>query len=287
MKKYFQVFLSLENKKAAVIGPSTATKNIVNELTECGAQVKVIENGRYKREMILDSDIVFACDADPAVNEDIYAACGCMGIPVYIPSRPEKCSFFLYPAGEKDPMGDVGSQVSVSGEKGNQNTDDLSAGPAAGSDVEMYTDGAARGNPNGPGGYGVVIIYTGADGKKHKKELSKGYAKTTNNRMELMAAIVGLESLTEPCNVTLHSDSQYLVKAFNDNWISGWVKNGWKNSQKQPVKNIDLWKRLLKAKEMHNVRFVWVKGHDGDEYNERCDYLATSAADAVGRTGGF
>ena len=97
--------------------------------------------------------------------------------------------------------------------------------------------------------------------------------------MELMAAIVGLEALTNPCEVDLYSDSQYLVKAFNDRWINSWLKNNWKNSKKEPVKNIDLWKRLLKAMEPHNVNYIWVKGHAGHPGNERCDQLATSAAD--------
>jgi ribonuclease HI len=145
--------------------------------------------------------------------------------------------------------------------------------------VTIYTDGSARGNPDGPGGYGAVLQYVDPKGKLHETERSCGYKKTTNNRMELMAAIAGLEALTKPCEVTLYSDSQYLVKAFNEHWIESWVQKGWKNAQKQPVKNTDLWKRLLAAKEPHNVTFVWVKGHDGNPGNERCDRLATAAAD--------
>ena len=113
------------------------------------------------------------------------------------------------------------------------------------------------------------------------KELSAGYVRTTNNRMELMAAIAGLEELLRPCDVHLFSDSQYLVKAFNDHWIDGWIKKGWKRGKNEPVKNVDLWKRLLAAKEPHNVTFIWVKGHDGHAFNERCDQLATSAADGT------
>ena len=97
--------------------------------------------------------------------------------------------------------------------------------------------------------------------------------------MELMAAIAALEELRIPCDVTLHSDSQYLVNAFNQHWIDGWIRKGWKRGKNEPVKNIDLWKRLLEAKKPHDVRFVWVRGHDGDELNERCDALATGAAD--------
>lgn len=146
--------------------------------------------------------------------------------------------------------------------------------------VTIYTDGSARGNPDGPGGYGTILSYIDGTGKEHIREFSQGYKKTTNNRMELMAAIVGLEALIRPCDVTLYSDSQYLVKAFNENWLEGWIKKGWKRGKNEPVKNVDLWKRLLAAKAPHNVEFVWVKGHAGHPQNERCDELATTAADS-------
>ena len=145
--------------------------------------------------------------------------------------------------------------------------------------VKIYTDGAARGNPDGPGGYGTVLEYIDTKGVLHTKEISQGYKKTTNNRMELMAVIAGLEALNRPCEVELYSDSQYVVNAFNQHWIEGWIKKGWKRGKNEPVKNVDLWKRLLAAKEKHDVTFIWVKGHDGHPQNERCDYLATSAAD--------
>ena len=145
--------------------------------------------------------------------------------------------------------------------------------------VSIYTDGSAKGNPNGPGGYGTILIYIDSQGKEHRREYSAGYKKTTNNRMEMMAAIIGLEALIKPCNVALYSDSQYLVKAFNEKWIAGWIRKGWKTSNNKPVKNIDLWKRLLKAMEPHNVTYIWVKGHSGHPMNERCDELATSAAE--------
>lgn len=145
--------------------------------------------------------------------------------------------------------------------------------------VKIYTDGSARGNPDGPGGYGTVLEYIDTKGELHTKEISQGYKRTTNNRMELMAAIVGLEALNRPCEVELYSDSQYLVNAFNQHWIEGWIKKGWKRGKNEPVKNVDLWKRLLKAKEPHQVTFHWVKGHDGHPQNERCDTLATTAAD--------
>lgn len=145
--------------------------------------------------------------------------------------------------------------------------------------VTIYTDGAARGNPDGPGGYGTVLQFVDSKGVLHEKEISAGYKKTTNNRMELMAAIAGLEALVKPCQVELFSDSKYLTDAFNQNWIDGWLKRGWKKSDKSKVKNIDLWKRLLAAMEPHQVTFRWVKGHDGHPENERCDHLATTAAD--------
>ena len=145
--------------------------------------------------------------------------------------------------------------------------------------VKIYTDGAARGNPDGPGGYGAVLQYIDTKGQLHERELSRGYKKTTNNRMELMAAIVALEALNRPCQVDLYSDSKYLVDAFNQHWIDSWLKKNWKRGKNEPVKNRELWERLLKAKAPHQVTFIWVKGHDGHEMNERCDTLATTAAD--------
>lgn len=145
--------------------------------------------------------------------------------------------------------------------------------------VTIYTDGAARGNPDGPGGYGTILSFVDSKGQEHIKELSAGYRKTTNNRMEMMAVIIGLEALTRPCEITLYSDSQYVIKAFNEHWLDGWIKKGWKRGKNEPVKNVDLWKRMLAAKERHQVTFVWVKGHAGHPQNERCDELATTAAD--------
>lgn len=145
--------------------------------------------------------------------------------------------------------------------------------------VTIYTDGAARGNPDGPGGYGTVIQYVDPKGVLHEKELSVGYRKTTNNRMELMAAIAGLEALNRPCDVDLYSDSSYLVNAFREHWIDGWKKTDFRRGKKNEVKNIDLWLRLLAAMEPHRVAWHWVKGHAGHPENERCDKLATSAAD--------
>lgn len=144
--------------------------------------------------------------------------------------------------------------------------------------VDIFTDGSSRGNP-GPGGYGSLLRFVDRSGQVHEKELSQGFRLTTNNRMELLGVIVALEALKQSCDVTLYSDSQYVVNAFNQHWIEGWIARGWKNSKKEPVKNTDLWKRLLQAKMPHDVEFVWVRGHAGHPENERCDALATQAAD--------
>ena len=146
--------------------------------------------------------------------------------------------------------------------------------------VVAYTDGASRGNP-GPGGYGVVLLYVDPSGVEHRKEVCQGYYETTNNRMELMAAAVALESLKRPCVVELHSDSQYVVNAFNQHWIYGWMRKGWKTSQRKPVSNKELWLRLIDAAKPHEVTWVWVKGHAGNPLNERADELATRAADGL------
>ncbi|HBW58486.1 MAG TPA: ribonuclease HI [Oscillatoriales bacterium UBA8482] len=138
-------------------------------------------------------------------------------------------------------------------------------------EVTIYTDGACSGNP-GPGGYGVVLM-----SGPHRQELSGGYQLTTNNRMELMAAIIGLEALKFPCAVNLYTDSRYIVDAINKGWAKKWQKNNWKRSQKESAKNPDLWERLLKISEQHQVQFLWVKGHSGDEENECCDRLAVKA----------
>ena len=137
--------------------------------------------------------------------------------------------------------------------------------------ITLYTDGSSRGNP-GPGGYGVVLKY-----KQHRKELSAGFRKTTNNRMELLAVIVGLEALKKDnCQVTVYSDSKYVVDAVEKNWIAGWVKKGFSK-----VKNPDLWQRFLVIYKKHQVKFRWVKGHAGIPENERCDQLAVQAAESA------
>jgi ribonuclease HI len=138
--------------------------------------------------------------------------------------------------------------------------------------VTIYTDGACLGNP-GPGGYGVILLYRG-----HRRELSGGYRKTTNNRMEIMAAIVGLEALREKCKVTLFSDSEYLVKAMSRGWAQRWRANGWRRNKRQKVLNPDLWEKLLQLCDRHEVQFKWVKGHGETPENTRCDELAVRAA---------
>lgn len=138
-------------------------------------------------------------------------------------------------------------------------------------EVIVYTDGACSGNP-GPGGYGAVLRYGG-----YEKEISGGETLTTNQRMELQAAISALELLKEPCRVILHSDSAYLVNAFKQRWFDKWQLNGWKNSKKEDVQNRDLWERLLELSHIHNIEWVKVKGHADNELNNRCDQLAREA----------
>ena len=146
--------------------------------------------------------------------------------------------------------------------------------------IRIYTDGSSRGNP-GNGGYGAVLEYTMPDGRVYSKELSCGYHMTTNNRMELMGVIAALEVLEQPCEIDLFSDSQYIINAFEEHCIDGWIRNGWMLSNKKPVKNVDLWKRLLADMEKHKIHWHWVRGHAGHPQNERCDVLATSAADGT------
>ncbi|MBW7982175.1 ribonuclease HI [Enterobacillus tribolii] len=137
--------------------------------------------------------------------------------------------------------------------------------------VEIFTDGSCLGNP-GPGGYAAILRY-----KQHEKTMSAGYRLTTNNRMEMMAAIVALEALKSPCRVTLCSDSQYVRQGITQ-WIHNWKKRGWKTADKKPVKNVDLWQRLDEAIRPHDINWVWIKGHAGHPENERCDELARAAA---------
>ena len=136
--------------------------------------------------------------------------------------------------------------------------------------IEIYTDGACSGNP-GPGGWGAVLRYNGRE-----KEISGGEAQTTNNRMELTAVIAALECLKEPCTVELYSDSKYVIDALSKGWAVSWRKKGWIKSDKKPALNVDLWERLLKLTEAHEMHYHWVKGHADNEYNNRCDALAVA-----------
>lgn len=143
--------------------------------------------------------------------------------------------------------------------------------------IEIFTDGSCLGNP-GPGGYAAILRY-----KQNERILSEGYYRTTNNRMELLAAIVALEAVKEKCYITLYSDSQYLRNGIMS-WIFNWKKNGWKTSQKKLVKNADLWRRLDNVATVHQIDWHWVKGHAGHEENERCDVIAKEAANSPSKT---
>ena len=142
-------------------------------------------------------------------------------------------------------------------------------------EVKLYTDGACSGNP-GPGGYGAILIYNNVE-----KEISGSEANTTNNKMEIMAVLKGLEMLKEPCKVIVYSDSAYVVNAIDKGWVYSWKKNNWKKADKKEVKNIELWEELLKLMEIHEVSFVKVKGHSDNEYNNRCDKLAVKARENI------
>ena len=279
---YFPMYVDLSEKHVLVIGTGSGAKSRIHalipfagsitvaapetdpELSEMERQglVRIICRP-YDREDLYGCDICIAASNDRKVNEDAYAACKCLGIPVHVCGDKTKCDFFFSEnAGEEN-------ETPESAEAGSEQ-------PL----VRIYTDGAARGNPNGPGGYAAVLEYSDSAGQLHVRELSQGYEKTTNNRMELMAAIAGLEALKKPCSVELYSDSKYLTDAINQGWVSSWEKHDWtRGKQKEPVKNIQLWKRLLRAMQPHDVSFIWVKGHAGHRQNERCDQLATEAAD--------
>ena len=146
--------------------------------------------------------------------------------------------------------------------------------------VIFYSDGSSRGNP-GPGGYGTILEYTDSKGQLHTREYSEGFLQTTNNRMELLGVITGLEALTRSCEVEVITDSKYVVEAFNSHWVDNWKRENWRRGKSNEVKNIDLWERLLKAMSLHKVTYIWVKGHNGHPQNERCDKLATMAADSI------
>jgi len=142
--------------------------------------------------------------------------------------------------------------------------------------VKIYTDGACANNP-GAGGFGIVMFYETKDKKIISKEFSKGYKLTTNNRMELLAVIEALNLLKKPCKIELYSDSKYVTDAINQKWLDGWILKNWKLNTKNPVKNIDLWQKYLEAVKIHDIKFIWVKGHNDNPYNEKCDKLAVKA----------
>ena len=142
-------------------------------------------------------------------------------------------------------------------------------------EVTVYSDGACSGNP-GPGGWGTVVVY-----REHELELSGAEPETTNNRMELLGAIMGMEKLKEPCHVTLISDSRYLCESINQGWVFQWEQKGWRKADKKPALNVDLWERILAQLRRHQVTVQWVKGHAGHPYNERCDRLAVNAYLAI------
>ena len=140
--------------------------------------------------------------------------------------------------------------------------------------ITIFSDGSSLGNP-GPGGWGTILKYNG-----HVKELSGGNPNTTNNQMELLGAIKGLEALKEPCKVTIISDSKYVVQGINE-WLKNWIKNNWKTAAKKAVKNVELWQRYVEVSKIHQIEAVWVKGHAGHEENERCDFLAREEAEKL------
>lgn len=286
------------------------------ELRELGTAGRLtIVRRKYVKEDICDASLVIAATNDNRLNQEIYADCKEAGVPVNVCNDKTRCDFY-FPVLAYDDTIVAGVSSAGRDAAGSKRTANMirqmlqereesaeAAEPAIGqsgsparyddvpelvkaempqkpnSKVFIYTDGAARGNPDGPGGYGVVLQYTDAAGELHEREFSQGYVKTTNNRMELMAAIIGLEALKRPCEVELYSDSQYLIKAFNEHWLDGWIKKNWMRNKTDPVKNVDLWKRLLAAAGPHRITWNWVKGHDGHPENERCDQLATGAAD--------
>ena len=142
--------------------------------------------------------------------------------------------------------------------------------------VTIYTDGACSNNP-GEGGYGAILMYKKENGEMAQKQLSRGFKRTTNNRMELLAVIDALNCLKKPCEIQLYSDSKYVIDAINQKWLDDWIAKNWKLNTKNPVKNIDLWKNFIEASKPHKIEYIWVKGHNANKYNEMCDKLAVAA----------
>lgn len=147
--------------------------------------------------------------------------------------------------------------------------------------VTIYSDGACKGNPDGPGAYASIIQYVDDAGQMHEKELCEGFENATNNRMELLGVINALKELKTSCEVEVVTDSNYVVKAFNEHWIDSWIKNNFRIGTKNEVKNIDLWKELLELIKNHKMKWTWVKGHDGHPENSRCDHMASKKAESL------
>lgn len=141
--------------------------------------------------------------------------------------------------------------------------------------IDIYTDGACKGNP-GPGGFAAILVYNGVE-----KTVSGGEKDTTNNRMELSAVVYALEALKEPCEINLYSDSEYFINAMTKGWLKSWISKGWVKSDRKPVLNRDLWERIVQLTSRHSITYIWVKGHAGHEYNERCDRIAVSEAEKL------
>ena len=319
-KPFFPIYLDVSQKKLVLIGPMPRTGRAAQQIAGYCEEVIVIvppkeKDGRtdasaaaplpsnvkffckqYDRDDLYSADMVFCFSEDDEINRDVYAACKCLGIAVYIDSNKYKRDFYLRPKGvQTDGRTENKNAAAFQQQAGSAANTDKKNTPAGENqvrrengqrtaallNVRMYTDGSARGNPDGPGGYGTILEFTDSDGNLHRREYSRGYRKTTNNRMELMAAIAGFRQLKVPCKVEVYSDSKYLIDAFNRHWIDNWKKNNWQhtvNGRKEPVRNQDLWNQLLEALNGHTVSFRWVKGHNGHPQNERCDELAVSAA---------
>ena len=298
--------LSAGNVRLFCLTDSDPLPPVLSELCR-GGDLTVLQKS-YEREDLYDMDYVICCLEDPGTVRDIFVSCRTLGIRICVPGDPAHSDFFLEPPEEDPGQPDFlqesehretgperqtgsrsrtesapegsGQKESADRPQGAEKKNSTAPEEPLLPEVTVYTDGAARGNPDGPGGYGVILEFRDREGQLHSREYSQGYRKTTNNRMELMAAIAGLEALTRPCSVDLWSDSQYLVKAFNEHWIDKWIRNDWMRTRTEPVKNADLWKRLLTAAAPHQVSWNWVRGHNGNPRNERCDELATSAADS-------
>ena len=148
--------------------------------------------------------------------------------------------------------------------------------------VKIFTDGAARGNPDGPGGYGTILQYIDSKGVLHEREYSQGYVRTTNNRMEMTALLEALRQLKEPCAIDLYSDSKYVIDSLQKGWAKGWRARGWKKADKSPALNPDLWAPLLAESEKHEITYHWLKGHAGHPENERCDRMAVEQSKKYG-----